>query len=81
MFCFWLNRGPSSSVGGEPVLGGIDDSHYTGEHTWCVFFLQFNVLLFLLFWRGFVVLIATERPAGHTNYVQFLAQPQPQQHV
>jgi hypothetical protein len=37
LFSFWLNRDPSSTFGGELVLGGMDDSHYTGEHTWCAF--------------------------------------------
>jgi hypothetical protein len=35
VFSFWLNRHNPSGPGGELVLGGVDPSHYTGEHTWC----------------------------------------------
>eukprot|EP00197_Chlamydomonas_leiostraca_P002454 CAMPEP_0202856990 /NCGR_PEP_ID=MMETSP1391-20130828/89_1 /ASSEMBLY_ACC=CAM_ASM_000867 /TAXON_ID=1034604 /ORGANISM="Chlamydomonas leiostraca, Strain SAG 11-49" /LENGTH=535 /DNA_ID=CAMNT_0049535727 /DNA_START=13 /DNA_END=1620 /DNA_ORIENTATION=+ len=34
VFSFWLNRDPDSPVGGELVLGGVDEQHYVGEHTW-----------------------------------------------
>ncbi|KAF6253148.1 aspartic proteinase [Scenedesmus sp. NREL 46B-D3] len=34
LFSFWLSRDPSSASGGEMVLGGMDEAHYTGEHTW-----------------------------------------------
>ena len=34
VFSFWLNRKVGDSPGGELVLGGMDESHYTGEHTW-----------------------------------------------
>ncbi len=36
VFSFWLNRNDPSGPGGELVLGGVDPSHYTGEHLWCV---------------------------------------------
>ena len=36
VFSFWLNRHHPAGPGGELVLGGVDPSHYTGEHTWCV---------------------------------------------
>merc|ERR1712168_1339691 len=31
VFSFWLNRNPDGSNGGQLVLGGVDDSLYTGE--------------------------------------------------
>ncbi|GBG70189.1 hypothetical protein CBR_g6320 [Chara braunii] len=34
VFSFWLNRDTSGKVGGEMVLGGVDQKHFTGEHTW-----------------------------------------------
>ena len=34
VFSFWLNRNHPSGPGGELVLGGVDPSHYTGEHVW-----------------------------------------------
>lgn len=36
VFSFWLNRDPDSKEGGELVLGGVDPSHFIGEHTWYV---------------------------------------------
>jgi len=36
VFSFWMNRDPNSHDGGELVLGGMDDAHYSGDHTWCV---------------------------------------------
>ena len=35
VFAFWLNRNPDDPEGGEMVLGGIDEAHYTGDITWC----------------------------------------------
>ncbi|KAL6756264.1 aspartic peptidase domain-containing protein [Haematococcus lacustris] len=34
VFSFWLNRDPASHNGGELVLGGMDPSHFVGDHTW-----------------------------------------------
>jgi phytepsin len=34
VFSFWLNRDPDALNGGELLLGGVDPSHFTGEHTW-----------------------------------------------
>lgn len=34
VFSFWLNRNHPAGPGGELVLGGVDPSHYTGEHVW-----------------------------------------------
>ena len=34
VFSFWLNRNADDSQGGEMVLGGVDSSHFVGEHTW-----------------------------------------------
>ncbi|KAG2452196.1 hypothetical protein HYH02_003227 [Chlamydomonas schloesseri] len=34
VFSFWLNRDPAAPNGGELVLGGIDEAHFSGEHTW-----------------------------------------------
>ena len=34
VFSFWLNRNNPKGPGGELVLGGVDPSHYTGEHVW-----------------------------------------------
>ena len=36
VFSFWLNRNNPAGPGGELVLGGVDPSHYTGEHVWWV---------------------------------------------
>ena len=35
VFSFWLNRNAPSAPGGELVLGGVDERHFTGKHTWC----------------------------------------------
>eukprot|EP00201_Polytomella_parva_P012515 CAMPEP_0175053956 /NCGR_PEP_ID=MMETSP0052_2-20121109/9224_1 /TAXON_ID=51329 ORGANISM="Polytomella parva, Strain SAG 63-3" /NCGR_SAMPLE_ID=MMETSP0052_2 /ASSEMBLY_ACC=CAM_ASM_000194 /LENGTH=710 /DNA_ID=CAMNT_0016318571 /DNA_START=373 /DNA_END=2504 /DNA_ORIENTATION=- len=36
VFSFWLNRNTSEGqvIGGELVLGGFDESHFLGKHTW-----------------------------------------------
>ena len=35
VFSFWLNRNAPGAPGGELVLGGVDERHFTGKHTWC----------------------------------------------
>lgn len=34
VFSFWLNRNVEGEEGGEIVFGGVDPSHYKGEHTY-----------------------------------------------
>ncbi|OWM75382.1 aspartic proteinase A1-like [Punica granatum] len=34
VFSFWLNRNIEGEEGGELVFGGVDPSHYKGEHTY-----------------------------------------------
>mmetsp|Transcript_23820 Transcript_23820/g.70689 ORF Transcript_23820/g.70689 Transcript_23820/m.70689 type:complete len:508 (-) Transcript_23820:169-1692(-) len=34
VFSFWLNRDPDADVGGELLLGGVDEAHFKGERTW-----------------------------------------------
>ncbi|XP_041028254.1 aspartic proteinase-like isoform X2 [Juglans microcarpa x Juglans regia] len=34
MFSFWLNRDPTSRLGGEVVFGGLDWRHFRGDHTY-----------------------------------------------
>jgi phytepsin len=34
IFSFWLNRDPTSKVGGEIVFGGIDWRRFRGDHTY-----------------------------------------------
>ncbi|KAK2969684.1 hypothetical protein RJ640_025861, partial [Escallonia rubra] len=34
IFSFWLNRDPKSKVGGEIIFGGVDVSHFKGEHAY-----------------------------------------------
>lgn len=34
IFSFWLNRNSNSKVGGEIIFGGVDWTHYKGEHTY-----------------------------------------------
>ncbi|XP_019180056.1 PREDICTED: aspartic proteinase-like isoform X2 [Ipomoea nil] len=33
LFSFWLNPNPKSSIGGEILFGGLDWTHFKGEHT------------------------------------------------
>ncbi|KAF3454743.1 hypothetical protein FNV43_RR05191 [Rhamnella rubrinervis] len=34
VFSFWLNRDPHADVGGELVLGGVNEKHFKGKHTY-----------------------------------------------
>ncbi|PNT13988.1 hypothetical protein POPTR_010G003400v4 [Populus trichocarpa] len=34
VFSLWLNRNPSSELGGEVVFGGLDWRHFKGDHTY-----------------------------------------------
>jgi phytepsin len=34
VFSFWLNRNQDAKVGGELVLGGVDEKHFKGKHTY-----------------------------------------------
>ncbi|KAK3017229.1 hypothetical protein RJ639_007147 [Escallonia herrerae] len=34
IFSFWLNRNPKSKVGGEIIFGGVDVSHFKGDHAY-----------------------------------------------
>ena len=34
VFSFWLNRKPEEEQGGELVFGGVDPTHFKGEHTY-----------------------------------------------
>lgn len=34
VFSFWLNRKVENQEGGEIVFGGVDPTHYKGEHTY-----------------------------------------------
>jgi len=34
VFAFWLDRDPNAATGGEVVLGGTDQSHYTGSFSY-----------------------------------------------
>lgn len=34
VFSFWLNRDVDGEQGGELVLGGVDEDHFKGSHTW-----------------------------------------------
>lgn len=60
VFSFWLNRNIKGEEGGEIVFGGVDPSHYKGEHTYVpvtkkgywqvripISYIDFNLYLFL----------------------------------
>ena len=34
IFSFWLDRKVGDVRGGEIVLGGVDEKHFKGKHTW-----------------------------------------------
>ena len=34
VFSFWLNRDVEGRQGGELTLGGVDPTHYKGDHVW-----------------------------------------------
>lgn len=34
VFSFWFNRNIDGEEGGEIVFGGVDPTHFTGEHTY-----------------------------------------------
>ena len=43
VFSFYLKGDPTSKDGGEMILGGIDQSHYSGDITWVpLVYLQVN---------------------------------------
>eukprot|EP00270_Netrium_digitus_P000261 TRINITY_DN1024_c0_g1_i1.p1 TRINITY_DN1024_c0_g1~~TRINITY_DN1024_c0_g1_i1.p1 ORF type:complete len:550 (+),score=157.87 TRINITY_DN1024_c0_g1_i1:34-1650(+) len=47
VFSLWLNRDPDAEEGGELVLGGVNQAHFVGAHTWTPVtrkgYWQFNV--------------------------------------
>lgn len=58
IFSLWLNRDPTSQLGGEIVFGGIDWRRFRGDHTyipltqqdyWQVYKLNYLLLHFRIF--------------------------------